>query len=137
MYYFPRVRTWYILVCTVFITILQWMLFYVMCLWETILCVHNMYAVVLHCSSNTKSVPLLLSNIHDIISVHTQYILVCTCLYYSTFPVPVCTRYALVRTASEPVHTKYPVPVMRLTIPDGVTVTLNSVFKSRFGSNFG
>ncbi len=29
-----------------------------------------------------------------------------------------CTLYVQVRTASEPVHTKYPVPVMRLTIPN-------------------
>jgi hypothetical protein len=67
-----------------------------------------------------QSVPLLVSNIHDIILVHTQYVLVCTGLYYYTFPVPVCTRYVPVRTASEPatVRTKYPVPVMRLTIPD-------------------
>jgi hypothetical protein len=49
MYYFPRVVcTWYMLVwCTVFTKILQWMLFYVICLWETILCVCSMYAVVL------------------------------------------------------------------------------------------
>ncbi len=53
-----------------------------------------------------------------VILVHTQYILVCTCLYYSTFPVPVCTRSILVRTDSETVRTKYPVPVMRVTIPD-------------------
>ncbi len=46
-YYFPRVRTRYILVCTVFTEILQWMLFYVACLWETILCIRDMYAVVL------------------------------------------------------------------------------------------
>ena len=49
----------------------------------------------------------------------TQYVLVCTGLYYYTFPVLVCTRYIPVRTGSEQVHTKYPVPVMRLTIPDG------------------
>ncbi len=68
----------------------------------------------------TESVALLVSNIHDIILVHTQYrdILVCTCLYYYTFPVPVCTRSVPVRTDSEPVRTKYPVPVMRVTIPD-------------------
>ena len=46
-YYFPRVRTRYILVCTVFTKIMQWMLFYVVCLWETILCMRDMYAVVL------------------------------------------------------------------------------------------
>ncbi len=40
-------RTLYILVCTVFTKILQRMLFYVECLWETILCVRDMYAVVL------------------------------------------------------------------------------------------
>ncbi len=66
--------------------------------------------------SNTESVPLLVSNIHDIILVHTQYILVCTCLYYDPFPVPVCTWYVLVHTASEQVHTKYPIPVMLFTI---------------------
>ncbi len=50
----------------------------------------------------------------------TQYVLVCTGLYYYTFPVLVCTQYVLVRTGSEQVHTKYrdPVPVMHLTIPD-------------------
>ncbi len=37
MYYFHRVRTGYTLVCTVFTKILQWMLFDVVCLWETIL----------------------------------------------------------------------------------------------------
>ncbi len=46
-YYFPRVRTWYIMVCTVFKKILQLMLFHVVSLWETILCVLDMYAVVL------------------------------------------------------------------------------------------
>ncbi len=50
----------------------------------------------------------------------TQYVLVCTGLYYYTFPVLVCTQYVLVRTGSEPVHTKYPVPVMHLTIPYGI-----------------
>ncbi len=33
-----------------------------------------------------------------------------------------CTKYVPVRTDSEPVHTKYPIPVMRFTIPDGVKV---------------
>ncbi len=48
-YYFPRVRTRYILVCTVFTKILHSMLFCVVCLGETILCVRDimMYAVVL------------------------------------------------------------------------------------------
>jgi hypothetical protein len=68
--------------------------------------------------SNTESVPLLVSNIHDIILVHTQYVPVCTALYSYSFPVLVCTWYVPVRTCSKPVHTKYPVPVMRLTIPD-------------------
>jgi hypothetical protein len=68
--------------------------------------------------SNTESVPLLVSNIHDIILVHIQYVLVCTSLYYYSFPVPVCTRYVLVRTKSELVRTKYPVPVMQVTILD-------------------
>ncbi len=72
----------------------------------------------LWCSNlNTESVPQLVTNIHDIILLRTitQYVLVCTGLYYYTFPVLVCTRYVLVRTASEQVHTKYPVPVMHLT----------------------
>ncbi len=68
--------------------------------------------------SKTESVPLLVSNIDDIFLVHSQYVLLCTCLYYYTFYVPVCTRYVLVRTGSKPVHTKYPIPVMRFTIPD-------------------
>ena len=68
--------------------------------------------------SNTEKVPLLVSIIHDIILVRTQYVLVCTGLYYYTFPVPVCTKYVPVRTDSEPVRTKYPIPVMRFTIPD-------------------
>jgi hypothetical protein len=74
--------------------------------------------------SNTESVLLLVSNIHDIILVHIQYVLVCTGLYDLLYiPVQVCTWYIPVRTmtvciGSEPVHTKYPVPVMRLTIPD-------------------
>ncbi len=50
--------------------------------------------------SNTKSVPLLVSNLHDIILVHTQYVLVCTCLYHYTRYVPVRTRYVLVRTGT-------------------------------------
>ncbi len=37
------------------------------------------------------SVPLLVSNIHDIILLHTHYELVCTALYSYSFPVPVCT----------------------------------------------
>jgi hypothetical protein len=74
----------------------------------------DMYAVVLqYCI-----VPLLVSNIHDIILVHTQYVLVCTSLYYYTFVVPVCTWYVQVRTGSEQVRTKYPIPVMLFTIPD-------------------
>ncbi len=32
--------------------------------------------------------------------------------------VPVCTQFVPVRTNSELVHTKYPVPVMQVTIPD-------------------
>ncbi len=67
--------------------------------------------------SQTYWVPLV-SNIHDISLVHTQYILICTCLYYYLFPVPVCTRYELVHTASEAVLTKTPIPVMLFTIPD-------------------
>ncbi len=47
---------------------------------------------------------------------HTQYVPVCTSLYQHRFPVPVCTKYVPVRTASEPLRTKYPVPVMHVTI---------------------
>jgi hypothetical protein len=62
---------------------------YVVCLWEMILFVCDNVC----CGAPIlKSVPLLVSNIHDIIPVHTQYILVRTCLYYYTFPVPVCTK---------------------------------------------
>ncbi len=63
---------------------------------------------------------LLVSNIDDIILVRTQYVLVCTSLYYYTFSVLVCTWYVLVRTGSDPERTKYPIPVM-LTIPDELT----------------
>ena len=71
--------------------------------------------------SNTESVPLLVSNTvtHDIILVRTEYVLVCTSLYDYTFPVPVCTRYVLVRTVILSVRTKYPDPVPLFTIPDG------------------
>ena len=68
--------------------------------------------------SNTESVPLLVSNTHDIILVRTEYVLVCTSLYHYTFPVPVCTRYVLVRTVILSVRTKYPDPVPLFTIPD-------------------
>jgi len=68
--------------------------------------------------SNTESVPLLVSNTHDIILVRTEYVLVCTSLYDYTFPVPVCTRYVLVRTVSLSVRTKYPDLVRPVTIPD-------------------
>ncbi len=64
----------------------------------------------------------MVSNIDDIILVRTQYVLVCTSLYYYTFPVPVCTWYVLVRTGSEPVRTKYPIPVMLFTIPEVLTI---------------
>jgi hypothetical protein len=71
--------------------------------------------------SDTESVPLLVSSIHDIILVHTvtpsHFELVCNTLYCYSYPVPVCTRYVPVRTGLELVRTKYPVPVlMRLTI---------------------
>ena len=68
--------------------------------------------------SNTESVPLLVSNTHDIILVRTKYVPVCTSLYDQTFPVPVCTRYVLVRTVSLSVRTKYPDRVRPVTIPD-------------------
>ena len=68
--------------------------------------------------SNTESVPLLVSNTHDIILVRTEYVLICTSLYDYTFPVPVCTRYVLVRTVILSVRTKYPDPVPLFTIPD-------------------
>jgi hypothetical protein len=53
---------------------------YVVCLWETILCVSGMYAVVLQHEISAPQVitRLLVSNIHDIILVHTQFVLVCT-----------------------------------------------------------
>ena len=70
--------------------------------------------------SNTESVPLLVSNTHDIILVRTEYVLVCTSLYDYTFPVPVCTRYVPVRTVSLYVRTKYPDLVQPVTIPDEV-----------------
>ncbi len=52
---FPQIKylliNWYVYsvhtVCTVFTKILQMMLFYVVCLWERILCVCGMYAMVL------------------------------------------------------------------------------------------
>jgi hypothetical protein len=52
--------------------------------------------------SNTKSVPILVSNLHDIILVHTQYVLICTCpsLYHYTRYVLVRTMYVLVRTGT-------------------------------------
>ena len=37
----------------------------------------------------------MVSNIHDIILVRTQYVPVCTGLYYYTFSVPVRTWYVL------------------------------------------
>jgi hypothetical protein len=71
--------------------------------------------------SDSESVLLLVSNIHDIILVHTHFELVCTSLYSHLFPVPVCTRYVPVCTSSEPVCSKYPVPVNCLTIPEAGT----------------
>jgi hypothetical protein len=68
--------------------------------------------------SNTKSLHLLVSNLHDIILVHTQYVLVCTCLYHYTRYVLVRTRYVPVRTGNVPVRTKYPVLVQPVTIPE-------------------
>ena len=62
-------------------------------------------------------------NIHYIILVHTQYILVCTSLYHYSFPVQLCTEYVLVRTGYELVRTKNPIPVMWFTIPDSDAVT--------------
>ena len=51
-------------------------------------------ACMLWCS-NTKSVPLKVSNIDDTILVRTQYVPVCTGLYYYTFSVQVRTQYVL------------------------------------------
>jgi hypothetical protein len=113
MYYFPRVRTRYILVCTVFTSSGCCFMWYAC---------GKQYSACMTCMrwcSNTESVPLLVSIIHDIILVRTQYVLVCTGLHYYTFPVPVCTEYVPVRTNSEQVRTKYPIPVMQFTIPDG------------------
>jgi hypothetical protein len=85
--------------------------------------------------SNTESVPLLVSNTHDIILVRTEYVLVCTSLYDYTFPVPVCTRYVLVRTVSLSVRTKYPDLVQPVTIPDDGQCTIR-VMILLIGSNF-
>jgi hypothetical protein len=79
------------------------MLFYVVCLWETILYVCGMcHALVFqHYHDISAPLPLLVSNlnIHDIIVVHTYYILECTSLYYNTCPVTVqvCTEYTQVQ----------------------------------------
>ena len=66
-------------------------------------CVCVALACMLWCS-NTKSVPLNVSNIHDTILVRTQYYVpVCTCLYYYTFQVPVPVRtgtYSVLRTGT-------------------------------------
>jgi hypothetical protein len=68
--------------------------------------------------SNTTSVPLLVSNMHDISLVQTQYLLVCTSLYYYAIPVPIHMKYMIpLHTRTEQVHTKYPVPVTWFTIP--------------------
>ena len=81
--------------------------------------------------SNTESVPLLVSNTHDIILVRTEYVLVCTSLYDYTFPVLVCTWYVLVRTVSLSVRTKYPGPdlVRPVTIPDAEDCTNNTFYE--------
>jgi hypothetical protein len=46
------------------------------------------------------------------------YVLVCTLIHFLYRSVLGTYRYVPVCTGSEQVHTKYPVPVMRLTIPD-------------------
>jgi hypothetical protein len=43
---------------------------------------------------------------------------VCTSMYRSVLILISCSEYVLIRTASESVRTKYPVPVMHVTIPD-------------------
>ena len=87
------------------------MLFYVVYLWETILCVHGMYDVVLqHEISAPKGVQ------------HTWHYSgtysVRTGMYWSVLLYIFCTSTYLVRTAYVQVRTKYPVPVRRFTIPD-------------------
>ncbi len=75
---------------------------------------------------NTKSVPLYVSSIHDFVMVHTGtawYVLlyfVCRSMY----------RYILVCTL---VHTRYPVPVHLVMIPDAVTGGRAFKFKLRQG----
>jgi hypothetical protein len=67
--------------------------------------------------SNTKSVPWFVSNIPVIIQVHTRYIQVCTTsMYHYTFHVLVCTSMYL--PVYVQVHTKYPILVPLVTIPD-------------------
>jgi hypothetical protein len=78
--------------------------------------------------SNTESVPLLVSNTHDIILVRTKYVLVCTSVYDYTFPVPVCTRYVPVRTVTLSVRTKYPDPVPLFTIPGALRLSPSHSF---------
>ncbi len=86
--------------------------------------------------SNTESVPLLVSNTHDIILVRTKYVLVCTSLYDYTFPVPVCTRYVPVHTVILSVSTKYPDPVPLVTIPDGFMVLQVTGTEKKSGSMY-
>ncbi len=73
------------------------MLFDVVCLWETILCVRDMCAVVLQYES---AVPLLVSNIHDIILVHMHYYSVHTGMYLSVILYISCTCLYSVRTCT-------------------------------------
>ncbi len=76
-------------ICTEYVLFTYW---YVLCLQKycrgccfMLYACGKRYCVCVICMlwcSNTKSVPLWGSNIHDIILVlHTQYVLVCTCLY--------------------------------------------------------
>jgi hypothetical protein len=88
-YYFPRVRP-YTLVCTLFTKILHWMLFYVVCLWETILCVRDMYVVVLQ---YRISAPIGVQHTWHYFGTYS----VCTGMYQSIQLYISCTCLYLVR----------------------------------------
>ena len=128
-YFYPRSTPSTYLVRTIFLEYILGTCWYVLCLqnYSRECCCMSYACGKRYCEcvacmrwcSNTKSVPLLVSNIHDIILVRTKYVLVCTSLYYYTCPVSVRTgtyRYVLVRT-------KYPVPVIRFTIPAALSYT--------------
>jgi hypothetical protein len=79
-------------------------------------CVCDMYAVVLQ---HWNSASIGVQNTWHYSG--TYLVLVCTYLYYYTFPVQVCTWYVPVHTNIIEVQTKNPVPVVPVTwftIPD-------------------